>query len=89
MIQIDKLFASFGVFADNLNRLVSENKTSDAIELIDGYSKTMSTLPTDLGWTLQSAYSVRGTVNERELEHALEQTGQIQALLESMITGTG
>jgi hypothetical protein len=89
LTQIDKLFVSFEVFADNLNRLVSENKTSNAIKLIDVFSKTMSNLPTDLGWTLQSAYSVRGTVNEHELERASEQTGQIQALLESMITGTG
>ena len=80
---------SFGVFADNLNRLVSENKTSNAITLIDGFSKTMSDIPRDLGWTLQSAYNMRGTVDELELERASEQTAQIQTLLESMITGTG
>lgn len=87
--QIDEVFVSFGVFADNLNRLVSENKTSKAIALIDGFSKTVSDHPRDLGWTLQSAYSVRGTVDELELERASEQTAQIRALLESMITGTG
>lgn len=89
LTQIDKLFVSFGVFADNLNRLVSENKTSNAIKLIDGYSKTMSNLPTDLGWTLQSAYSASGTITEHELEQALEQTDQVQTLLESMIMATG
>ena len=87
--QIDELFISFGIFADNLNRLVSENKTSNAIALIDGFSKTMSDLPRHLGWTLQSAYGERGTIDERELERASEQTAQIRALLESMITGTG
>jgi len=89
LTQIDELFISFGGFADNLNRLVSENKTSNAMTLIDGFSKTMSDLPTNLGWTLQSAYGVRGTVDERELERASEQTAQIRALLESMITGSG
>jgi len=87
--QIDEVFVSFVAFADNLNRLVSENKTSNAITLIDGFSKAMSYLPRDLGWTLQSAYGVRGTVDERELERASEQTAQIRALLESMITGSG
>jgi hypothetical protein len=72
-----------------LNRLVSENKTSNAIKLIDEYSKAMSNLPTYLGWTLQSAYSASGTTTEHELEQALEQTDQIQTLLESMITATG
>lgn len=87
--QIDEVFVSFGVFADNLNRLVSENKTPNAITLIDVFSKTMSGLPSVLGWTLQSAYDMRGTVDERELERASEQTAQIRALLESMTTGTG
>jgi hypothetical protein len=83
LTQIDKLFASFGVFADNLNRLVSENKTSNAIELVDGFSKSMSDLPTGLGWKLKSAYS-KATTDEGELELALEQATQIQALLDSM-----
>jgi len=72
----------------NLNRLVSENKTSNAITLIDGFSKTLSDLPRDLGWTLRSAYDVRGKIDERQLERASEQTAQILALLESMKTGT-
>ena len=83
LTQIDKLFVSFGVFADNLDRLVSENKTSNAIELIDGFSKNMSDLPTGLGSKLKSAYS-KATTDEGELELALEQATQIQALLDSM-----
>jgi hypothetical protein len=87
LTQIDELFISFGMFADNLNRLVSENKTSNAIELIDGFSKTMSDLPTGLGWKLKSTYR-RGTTDEGELELVLQQTAQIRALLDSMIMGT-
>ena len=34
LTEIDKLFNSFGLFADNLNKLASENKTSNATELI-------------------------------------------------------
>jgi hypothetical protein len=83
LTQIDEVFVSFGVFADNLNRLVSENKTSNAIELIDGYSKNMSNLPTSLGSKLQLAYS-SATTDEGQLELALEQATQIQTLLDSM-----
>ena len=89
LTQIDKLFVSFEVFGDNLNRLVSENTTSSAIALIDGFSKTVNSLPRDLGLTLQSAYHVRGTVDEKELERALEQTAQTQAILQSMLTESG
>jgi hypothetical protein len=88
LLQIDELFISFGLFADNLNRLVSENKTSNAITLIDGFEKTLSYLPEDLGWTLRSAYDVRGKIDEHQLERASEQTVQILALLESMKTET-
>ena len=48
----------------------------------------MSNIPADLGWALKSAYDVRGTVDEHEIERALEQATQIQALLASMIMGT-
>ena len=43
----------------------------------------MSDLPTDLGSKLKSAYS-KATTDEGELELALEQATQIQALLDSM-----
>jgi len=88
LLQIDELFISFGLFADNLNRLVSENKTSNAMTLIDEFEKTLSDLPRDLGWTLRSAYDVRGKIDERQLERSSEQTAQILELLESMKTGT-
>lgn len=85
LTEIDTLFFRFLLFADNLNRLVSENRTATAIEAIDGFDKTMSGHPTDLGWKLRAAYGT-ATIDEGKLELVIEQTAQIQALLDSMIT---
>lgn len=85
--QINAVFTSCGKFADTLMKLVSENRTSEAIALVDGYRDIVIDLET-ISSLFTSAYNVKGKIYEHNLEHASQYASQVCASLESVIEDT-
>lgn len=83
--EIDELFLSLLNFTNAMNRLFSENKTSNALAYIERLYDTIRDRPETLAEYFSSAYIYLNKVNEYALERVSEGASALQRAVKSIL----